>query len=157
MRKILSLLNRETLLYLIFGFLTTLVNYVVFLLCYNALFDGRNSVYANAIAFVVAVIFAFLVNKLYVFKSKKWSFSVLKKEIPSFLSARIGSFLIEESGLFVAEKLLKWNELQIIKIFNVAIDGVVVVKFALAIIVVILNYIFCKFVIFKDSNEFSKI
>lgn len=149
MQKIKSLFSRETLLYIIFGALTTLINYVVFFLCYSFLLDGRNSVFANVIAFVVAVIFAFFVNKLYVFDSKSWSFSVLKKEIPSFLAARIGSFLIEELGLFVSEQILRLNEVQIIEIFGIVIDGVTVVKLVLAVIVVIINFIFCKLFIFK--------
>ena len=152
-KKIRKLLNKETILYVVFGILTTVVNYVVFLLCYNVLFNDKGSLYANVIAFVVAVLFAFIVNKLFVFESKSWSLSVLKKEIPAFLAARIGSFLIEEFGLFVAEKILKLNNFEICKIGDTVIDGVVAAKLVLAVIVVLLNYIFCKFIVFKSPNS----
>ena len=149
MKKLKSLFNKETILYLIFGVLTTVVNYVVFWLCYHILLSGSGSIYANIVAFIFAVLFAFFVNKLYVFESKSWSLATLKKEIPSFFAARIGSFLIEEAGLFVAEELLQWNELEILTIGATVIDGVTVVKLALSVVVVIINYIFCKLFIFK--------
>ena len=67
MNYIKKLLNKETLLYLVFGVATTVVNYVVFTLFYNVLFQNDNSLTANLIAFIVAVVFAFVVNKRYVF------------------------------------------------------------------------------------------
>ncbi len=152
MKKISSLFNKETILYLIFGVLTTIVNYIVFWICYNILLSGKGSVYANIVAFIFAVLFAFFVNKLYVFESKSWSLSVLRKEIPSFFAARIGSFLIEESGLFIAEELLQWNELEVVTLGATVIDGVTVVKLALSVVVVLLNYVFCKLFIFKKPQ-----
>ena len=107
MDKIKKILNRETVLYIIFGVATTAVNYVVFYLLYNVLWSQSRSLEANAAAFVAAVIFAFVVNKLFVFESKSWSMDILKRGIPSFLAARIGSFGIEEAGLFLCEKVLK--------------------------------------------------
>ena len=101
MDKIRKLLNRETILYIIFGVATTVVNYAVFHLLYNVLWHQENSLTANAAAFVAAVIFAFVVNKLFVFESRSWALNVLKREIPSFLAGRIGSFGIEEAGLFL--------------------------------------------------------
>ena len=107
MDKLKKLLNRESILYIIFGVATTTVNYVVFHLLYNVLWHQNHSLTANTAAFVAAVIFAFVVNKLFVFESKSWSAETLRREIPSFLAARIGSFGIEETGLFLAEKVLK--------------------------------------------------
>ena len=70
MDKLKKLLNRETVLYIVFGVATTVVNYVVFYLLYSVLWNQRNSLTANAAAFVAAVIFgtaAFLVIR----KAKK--------------------------------------------------------------------------------------
>ena len=149
MEKLKKLLNRETVLYLIFGVLTTVVNYVVFRLIYMAVLGGRHSVVANAVAFVAAVIFAFVVNKLFVFESKSWAPSVLKKEIPPFVASRVASFGIEELGLLVSEGLLHLNEVTVLTLGATAIDGVTVAKLALSVIVVILNYVFCKWFVFK--------
>ena len=149
MDKLKKLLNRETILYIIFGVATTVVNYVVFHLLYNVLWNQSRSLTANAAAFVAAVIFAFVVNKLFVFESKSWSGETLKREIPSFLAARIGSFGIEEAGLFLAEKVLKLGGVIAITIGSLALDWITVIKVALAFVVVALNYVFCKLFIFK--------
>ena len=149
MDKIKKILNRETVLYIIFGVATTAVNYVVFYLLYNVLWSQSRSLAANAAAFVAAVIFAFVVNKLFVFESKSWNMDTLKREIPSFLAARIGSFGIEEAGLFLAEKVLKLGGIIAITVAGVALDWITIVKLALAFVVVALNYVFCKLIIFK--------
>ena len=149
MDKIRKLLNRETNLYIIFGGATTVVNYAVFHLRYNVLWQQENSLTANAAAFVAAVIFAFVVNKLFVFKSRSWAWNVLKREIPSFLAGRIGSFGIEEAGLFLCEKVLKLGGVVAITLGTVALDWITIVKVALSFIVVILNYVFCKLFVFK--------
>lgn len=149
MDKLKKLLNRETILYIIFGVATTLVNYIVFHLLYNVLWQQSNSLLANAAAFVAAVIFAFVVNKLFVFESKSWSAATLKREIPSFLAARIGSFGIEEAGLFLAEKVLKLGGVIAVTVGSLSLDWITVIKVALAFVVVALNYVFCKLFVFK--------
>ena len=149
MDKLKKLLNRETILYIVFGVATTVVNYIVFHLLYNVLWDQRNSLVANAAAFVAAVIFAFVVNKLFVFESRSWAPAVLKREIPSFLAGRIGSFGIEEAGLFLAEKVFKLGGVVAVTIGATALDWITVIKVALAFVVVALNYVFCKLFVFK--------
>jgi putative flippase GtrA len=149
MEKLKKLLNRETVLYIIFGVATTVVNYVVFHLLYNVLWHQRNSLTANAAAFVAAVIFAFVVNKLFVFESRSWNADTLKREIPSFLAARIGSFGIEEAGLFLAEKVLKLGGIIAVTVGSLSLDWITVIKVALAFVVVALNYVFCKLIVFK--------
>ena len=149
MEKLKKLLNRETILYIVFGVATTVVNYIVFHLLYNVLWHQNHSLAANAAAFVAAVIFAFVVNKLFVFESRSWDAATLKREIPSFLGARIGSFGIEEAGLFLAEKVFKLGGVVAVTIGGTAFDWITVVKIALAFVVVALNYVFCKLFVFK--------
>ena len=149
MEKLKKLLNRETILYIVFGVATTVVNYIVFHLLYNVLWQQQNSLIANAAAFVAAVIFAFVVNKLFVFESKSWSAATLKREIPSFLAGRIGSFGIEEAGLFLAEKVFKLGGVIAITLGGTELDWITVIKVALAFVVVALNYVFCKLFVFK--------
>ena len=149
MEKLKKLLNRETILYIVFGVATTAVNYIVFHLLYNVLWHQNHSLAANAAAFVAAVIFAFVVNKLFVFESRSWDAATLKREIPSFLGARIGSFGIEEAGLFLAEKVFRLGGVVAVTIGGTAFDWITVVKIALAFVVVALNYVFCKLFVFK--------
>ena len=149
MEKLKKLLNRETILYIVFGVATTVVNYIVFHLLYNVLWQQENSLIANAAAFVAAVIFAFVVNKLFVFESKSWNAATLKREVPSFLAGRIGSFGIEEAGLFLAEKVFRLGGVIAITLGGTELDWITVIKVALAFVVVALNYVFCKLFVFK--------
>ena len=152
MDKLKKILNRETILYIVFGVATTAVNYVVFFLLYNVLWKQENSLMANAAAFVVAVTFAFFVNKLFVFESKSWSVEVLKKEIPSFLAARLGSFGIEEAGLFLAEEVLMLGGITAVTLGSITLDWIAIVKLALAFVVIVLNYVFCKLLVFRKES-----
>lgn len=152
MKKIKELIlkYKELIVYVIFGGLTTVVNLVVFTLSGMALGDERYLV-SNVIAWFAAVIFAYITNKLWVFESKSWSIKVLLKEIPSFFAARVLSFLIEEFGLYVFVDLLSFNEISL-KILSFEIGGEFIAKVILAVIVVILNYVFSKLVIFKKKK-----
>ena len=65
--KALFLKHYDILIYLIFGVLTTVVNYLVYLPCYNVL--QLHSSVSNMIAWAAAVAFAYLTNKPFVFRS----------------------------------------------------------------------------------------
>ncbi len=147
-----KLLNKETILYIVFGVATTAVNYVVFFALYNVLWKQQNSLLANAAAFVAAVVFAFVVNKMYVFESKSWSAEALKREVPSFLAGRVGSFGIEEAGLFLAERVFCLGGVTAITLGQTAIDWITIVKLALAFVIVALNYVFCKLFVFQKES-----
>lgn len=141
------LVNRETILYLVFGVLTTVVNYVVFAILIH-IFGDEAALIVNVAAFVAAVIFAFITNKLFVFESKSWAGSVLKKEIPSFITARLFAFAIEELGLMFSMNVLHVEKYQLF-----GIGGVLIAKIILSVVVVIVNYVFSKFFIFKKPEE----
>lgn len=153
MNHIKKLLNKETLLYLVFGVATTVVNYVVFTLFYNVLFQNENSLTANLIAFIVAVVFAFVVNKRYVFESKSWDKNSLAKEVPSFLAARLGSFAFEEFGLLVCDRGLRLGNVIILETMGQRINGITAAKLILSIAVVIINYVLCKWFVFRKQNR----
>lgn len=69
-----------------------------------------------------------------------------------FLATRIGSFIVEEFGIFIAEKILRLNRFEVLRIWDTVIDGIVIAKLALVIVVVLLNYVFCKFFAFKSTT-----
>ena len=144
--------SQELLSYLIFGVLTTLVNFIAFYLT-SKLFGENLYLVNNAIAWLIAVIFAFFTNKLFVFKSKSFEPLLFVKEFMEFFAARIFSFALEEGGLFLFIRFLDFNE-KSLEIFNVTVSGQMIAKVILAIIVVIMNYFFSKFIIFskKDSK-----
>lgn len=121
--------------YLFFGVLTTIVNYVVYLPFYNLW--GMSAVVSNGIAWVVAVAFAYLTNKPFVFRSHDWSAKTVIPELSKFVSCRIGSGLAETVILFLAVDLMGWNG-------NIW-------KLLTNVLVVILNYIGSKFLVFKNK------
>lgn len=125
--------HRDILSYLFFGGLTTVVNYLVYLPCYN-LFCLSAAV-SNAIAWAVAVAFAYLTNKPFVFRSHDWSLKTVVPELTKFVTCRIGSGLLETGILFLCVDLLAWNG-------NVW-------KLITSVLVVILNYIASKLLVFK--------
>lgn len=151
-----KLVNRETVTYLVFGVLTTVVNFGVFKLFdlfFTATTDFDLTLVTNIIAWVAAVVFAFVTNKLFVFESKSWRAEVLKKEVPSFVSARLISLGIEELGLLIFITWLGFDSF-VLEIFpGFALGGKMLVKIGLAVIVVVLNYIFSKFIIFGKKEK----
>lgn len=138
MKKLTELINKhgDILSYLFFGGLTTLVNYLVYLPCYN--WFGISATVSNAIAWVFAVAFAFLTNKPFVFKSHDWSIKVVLPELTKFLGCRIGSGVLETAILFLTVDLLGWNG-------NV-------LKLITSILVVILNYFGSKLLVFTKKK-----
>ena len=137
MRKIKELVVQywEVLSYLIFGVLTTIVNYLVYLPVYNLL--GLSAALSNAIAWVVAVAFAYLTNKPFVIKSHDWSAKTVIPELTKFVGCRVASGAAETLILLVTVDLLHWNG-------NIW-------KIVTSVLVVVMNYIASKLVVFKKK------
>ena len=135
MRKFLEK-YRDVLSYLFFGVLTTVVNYLIYLPCYNLL--GWSAGVSNVLAWIVAVAFAFSTNKPFVFKSRDWSMDVVWPELIKFVGCRIGSGVLETATLFICVDWLDWNG-------NIW-------KLITAVLVIILNYIGSKFLVFKNKK-----
>lgn len=140
---------KEIITYIIFGVLTTVVNFFAFWLFTKILGENLYLV-NNAIAWVIGVVFAYITNKLFVFESKSWNLKLITKEITGFLGARIFSFLVEEGGMFLFISVLGLGE-KSLELLGFTITGQFIVKLLLAVIVVVLNYVFSKFIIFKQQ------
>ena len=153
MIKTLFVKYKELITYIIFGVLTTLVNFFAFWL-FTKIFGEDLYLVNNAIAWVVGVVFAYVTNKLFVFDSKSWNLKLVTKEITGFLGARIFSFLVEEGGMLLFITVLGFGE-KSLELLGFTITGQFIVKILLAVIVVVLNYVFSKFFIFKDKESGS--
>lgn len=130
--------NRETITYAIAGVLTTVVNLITFDLIANKM--QVNDLLANVIAWILAVSFAYVVNNFWVFHSGIGKESKEIEKIVKFFGARLVTLGIEEAGILCFVTWLHFN--------NMA------VKLGLAVIVIIVNYIFSKLYIFnKDKDE----
>ena len=125
---------------------TTLVNFLTYKL-FNVILGVDLYWASNIIAWFVSVVFAYITNKLFVFESKRWDIRLVLKEASSFFTARVFSLVVEQVGLvvlvdFVGMKDLSWQILG----FN--IGGELIAKVILAVVVVVLNYVFSKLVVF---------
>ena len=141
--------KKEIINYIIFGVLTTVVNFAVFWL-FNRLLGKNYYLVSNVIAWIVAVAFAYVTNKIWVFESKVTKPKALAKEIIEFFIARLFSLGVEEAGLLILVDLMKFKDLNF-NLFTFTVTGELIAKVILAVVVVILNYIFSKFIIFKKQ------
>ena len=124
----------DILLYLFFGVLTTLVNFLVYFPLYNWI--HLSGTLSNVIAWAVSVAFAYLTNKPFVFKSHEWSAKTVIPELSKFVGCRVGSGALETLVIFVTVDLLAWNG-------NI-------MKVLVSVAVVILNYVASKWFVFKQ-------
>ena len=127
---------QEVLNYLIFGALGTFVSIASYEICRLL---GLEVVVSNVISWIITVLFMYVTNKLFVFKSKTESKKKLIKEFVSFITARIITLIIETAILYVGTYILKVNDL--------------IVKIIAQIIIIILNYVFSKLIIFKKDKK----
>ena len=142
MEKISALFKKykEVILYLVFGGATTAVNIVCYFLLYNVF--SVSNVISTIISQIVAIVFAFVTNKIYVFESKTNTRKEAAKEMVSFFFFRFLTGVLDLSIMYIAvDRLGMWGMLW---------------KVISNIIVIILNYIASKLVVFKKGKE-SKI
>ena len=129
--------HSEGMRYLVMGALATVVNIVVYDLCYY-LANIPNAV-SNGIAWVVAAVFAYFTNKMCVFVTTTKDKKDLLREVTSFFGARLVTLGFDELIMIVAVDLWNWHAGLMKVIAN--------------IIVIVLNFIFSKLFIFKQDKK----
>ena len=136
-QKIHSLVRKywDILSYLVFGVLTTVVNYLIYLQAFNLC--GLSAALSNMIAWVGAVIFAFLTNKPFVFHSHDWSAKTVLPELTKFVSCRLASGVLETAILLLTVDCLHWNG-------NIW-------KFVTQVLVILINYVGSKLLVFRKK------
>ena len=142
--KALCLRYREQLLYLIFGGLTTVVDWAVSFLLYRVwdqAIDAHAFVIhgANVIAWIAAVLFAFFTNRKWVFESTQRGTVAVLGELCAFAGGRVLTFFLQEAIVAVFFDWLGWNKYA--------------VKLIAAVLVVVLNYVISKLVVFRKSQK----
>jgi len=128
-----KLLNRETVTYIIFGVLTTVVSIIVYNMCID---QSMGAAQSNTISTVIAVLFAFVTNKIWVFESRDFSIKIISQEFVKFGGGRVVTYLIETGLLIVLVDMLAFHA-----------KGC---KYFTQIIIIALNYVISKFAVFKS-------
>jgi len=128
--------NKEIILYLIFGCLTTLVSIASYYILTVIVLNPHSPLElqtANVISWIISVSFAFITNKMYVFKSNSKTYW----EILKFFTSRLGTLAMEASLMYLLVSVMKLPDLKI--------------KIAVQAAVIILNYILSKLIVFKKQ------
>lgn len=126
---------KEVILYLFFGVLTTVVSFATYYFCSDVL--QMHYLVSNVISWIFAVAFAYITNRIWVFESKSNGFKEILKEMVTFVNCRLLSGVIDMATMFILVDLISINDLYA-KLFT-------------QVIVVILNYVFSKLIIFKNN------
>ena len=142
MSLIKKLANKETVLYLIFGVLATVLNIVLFYLFINVWKISTGL--GNIIDTIVCILFQYFTNRIWVFESKNNGKEAIKEFIQFILARGVTAiidqiFVVVGIDFFVAKYVVFSQQ----KIFSIGI------KILSNIIVIVLNYIFSKIFVFK--------
>ena len=129
--------NREVVLYLLFGFLTTVLNVIVFAGCVRLLNFGI--LVSNVFAWIISVLFAYLTNRRFVFDSRASSAIDIIKECLVFFAGRIGTGIFDIIAVYIVVEILLFND--------------IITKIVVNFLVVVFNYLISKFLVFKRENK----
>ena len=130
-------INKEIIIYIIFGVLTTVVNLLTYYMLTTTILNPNNSIQlqiANIIAWITCVTFAYFTNKKYVFNSEEKN---IKKEIIKFYIARLFTLFIDMLLMYILVTKLKSNDK--------------IIKIIVQIIIIVANYILSKLIVFKKK------
>lgn len=128
-KKAFALFRIETFRYLAFGALTVAVNIV----SYRIISLWLNTLTANTIAFFIAVFFAYYTNTFFVFQVV---FS--RKNFLQFMGMRIGTIFLDDGGMLLL-LACGWND--------------ILAKCVVNTVIIVLNYLFSKLLIFRKKKE----
>ena len=131
-----KLITRDIILYLIFGVLTTLTDWITYALLRHINVDYRAATVAS---WAAAVLFAFITNKLFVFCSLSMNPRLLWKEFSSFVVCRAAT------GLFTLVAMIAMVD-------GLGITQDFICKVVISAISLVLNYILSKLFIFKKAS-----
>ena len=129
--------HKEVLSYLVFGVLTTLVNIVAYWLCAHPL--GLGTLPSSVLAWLAAVLFAYVTNRKWVFHSQAVTRQEITREMLSFFACRLATGVVDWVMMFVCVDLLHFNDM--------------VMKILANVVVVILNYVASKLIIFAKKKN----
>lgn len=139
MRKILLSLwekYQDIVPYAVFGVLTTIVNIAVYWFAAHLL--TLSVMLSTVLAWIAAVLFAYITNRKWVFHSQAEMPDEILKEILSFFACRLATGVVDWGCMFIFVDLLHLND--------------VIIKAGSHVLVIVLNYIASKLVIFKNKK-----
>lgn len=131
---------REVILYVFFGGLTTVVNWVSYWFLADILHAGY--LWATVIAQGLSILFAYVTNRKWVFESQARGFKGILGEMLRFFGARALSFFLDVGCMYAGVDLLRLND-KLMKLLS-------------NVIIVIVNYAFSKLFVFRRRQGAGK-
>lgn len=131
-----SIWRSQIVRYVFFGGMTTFVNLGVYFVLRGIFF--LSVTVSNIISVSSAVLFAYLVNSFFVFESRPNTWVTRGKEFIRFVSARLLTMALEVGGVWFMAEILKIGDM--------------ISKIAVQFIVLVLNYVFSRFLIFVQRD-----
>ena len=132
-----KLLNKEVIMYIIFGIATTLVNLII-----SFILEGIvkiNGEIASAIGIIASILFAYFTNRKWVFNTEAKGFKENIKEFGKFVFGRALTMIIEQGGVIIFYTHMNLPFMP--------------VKLSLTVIVIILNFFLSKFFAFTKKEK----
>lgn len=120
--------------YLVVGIITTVISILGFKLI-RIYVPTLNENIANILSIIIAIIVSYFMNRSWVFESKEKN---MIKEFGKFFTGRLATLVVEEVVFFVGTTLLTFDEL--------------IVKISSSAIALIMNYIFSRWMVFRNSK-----
>ncbi|MEY8311044.1 GtrA family protein [Oscillospiraceae bacterium 42-9] len=127
---------RELILYVVFGVLTTLVNWVSYWLLADLLHVDYMA--ATFIAQVLSILFAYVTNRRWVFESKVRGVKGVALEMAKFFGARGASLVLDLAAMYLGVTLLRIDD----KLMKLISNGIIIAA----------NYVFSKLFVFKKQG-----
>ena len=124
---------KDVIPYMFFGVCTTLVNIAVYWFCAHVC--GIGVMPGTIIAWVAAVLFAYLTNRKWVFHSEAKGTRGILKEISAFFGCRLATGVVDWLMMFLFVDCWHFTD--------------VLIKIIANVVVIILNYIASKWLIFR--------
>ncbi len=138
--KKIYLQHKEIINYVIFGALTTAVDWVTYYVLTRLI--GLGDDFSNVLSQIASIIFAFITNKLYVFEDKDNSLTKIISQFIKFFSVRLVTLILNSTLFYVMTDILAINDF--------------ISKFVIAIVIIILNYVFSKLIVFSKKKSENK-
>ena len=127
---------KDVIPYLFVGVCTTLVNVVSYWICAHVF--SLATMPSTVIAWIAAVLFAYITNRKWVFHSDAHTGKEILIEMISFFGCRLATGFVDWGCMFVFVERLELND--------------VIIKIGANVLVIVLNYIASKMVIFKTQR-----
>lgn len=145
MEKLKKIFNRQLILYMLFGGLTTIVNISVCFI-FKSLLHVEDNI-SNTLGIIASILFAYFTNSRWVFNSEA---STLKERFIEFSKFTLGrgvTMVLEIIGFFLLNSVFHL-------FYNVLGDNMafLVNKCIITVIVIILNFFISKFFAFKNCK-----